>query len=290
MSDQLQQFLKNGERAGMRYKLCIPHRAATGQAGNFLGMRAGSSLDFKDHRDYQAGDDLRHIDWNAYARSDKLIVKLYREEVSPHLDLVMDCSRSMDAEGTRKAEAALGLSALLAVAAANAGYSHCVWSARNGVRRIENPGDQPHIWRGLRFDSNQTLESCLAGSPPSFKPQGVRIVVSDLFWLGDPLQTLQHVSHGAANLVVIQLLAATDVQPELKGNVRLVDSETQEIRELFADSRALEQYRSAFLRHQSNWETACRHVGARLIPVVDLDFLDHWDLSPLVRESILAFA
>src|SRR5262249_29301303 len=125
-----QEFLLEGERVGMRYSLAVPRTMAAVRAGLQMGQRTGSSLEFKDHREYQPGDDLRQIDWNAFARSDKLIVKLFREEISPHLDIVVDGSRSMAVEGSAKAEAAVALAAILAVAAENAGYSHSVWLAR----------------------------------------------------------------------------------------------------------------------------------------------------------------
>src|SRR5690606_7194204 len=63
--------------------------------GNVPGNGAGSSIDFQDHRPYVPGDDPRHIDWQAYARSGHYTMKLYREEVRPLADLVLDASPSM---------------------------------------------------------------------------------------------------------------------------------------------------------------------------------------------------
>src|SRR5690349_12574511 len=103
--EHLREYLNEGERAGQRYVLGLPRQTPRGTTGVALAQRAGSSLEFKDHRDYQAGDDLRHIDWNAFARSDQLSVKLFREEISPHVDVVLDGSRSMALEGTAKERA-----------------------------------------------------------------------------------------------------------------------------------------------------------------------------------------
>ena len=83
MTDADRENLLAGERAGLRYRLALPHLAARGVSGRQLGALAGSSLEFKDHRDYQPGDDLRRIDWNAFGRSDKLTLKLFREEINP---------------------------------------------------------------------------------------------------------------------------------------------------------------------------------------------------------------
>src|SRR6516164_5404978 len=125
--EHLREYLKEGERAGQRYALRLPRPTPRGATGAAMGQRAGSSLEFKDYRDYQIGDDLRHIDWNAFARSDQLSVKLYREEITPHLDLVLDVSRSMALEDTAKARATLALAACLATAAANAGFGRTIW-------------------------------------------------------------------------------------------------------------------------------------------------------------------
>src|SRR5262245_10718043 len=109
MDESLRRYLAEGERAARRYALRLPRRALAGLAGGALTQRAGSSLEFKDHRSYEPGDDLRHVDWSAYARTDQLAVKVYREEVTPHLDVVLDGSRSMALEGSAKAAAALAL-------------------------------------------------------------------------------------------------------------------------------------------------------------------------------------
>src|SRR5271168_531154 len=119
MDSALRQALRDGERLGARYALQIPQVAAGGWTGSRTGRRAGTSIDFQDYRQYQPGDDLRFIDWGIYARSDRLTIKLYREEVIPHLDLVLDGSRSMSLENTAKPSGTALLAALLATAAAN---------------------------------------------------------------------------------------------------------------------------------------------------------------------------
>src|SRR5499426_1886595 len=114
-NDECGSYLIEGERAGMRYALEPPRTASAALAGLQFGRQAGASLEFRDHRDYQPGDDLRRIDWNAFARSDKLTVKLYREEISPHLDIVLDSSRSMALAASAKLRAAAGLAAIFSV-------------------------------------------------------------------------------------------------------------------------------------------------------------------------------
>ena len=79
----------------------MPRTPVGGLIGERLGSGTGSSLEFQEYRPYTPGDDLRHVDWAAYARSETLAVRLYRQEVAPRIDLVLDVSKSMAVTGVR---------------------------------------------------------------------------------------------------------------------------------------------------------------------------------------------
>ncbi len=85
----------------------VPHSA--GIAGKRLGRHTGNALEFAEYREYQPGDDLRRLDWSVYARSEQLMVKLFREEIDPRCDLILDHSASMAAGSGEKGAVALGL-------------------------------------------------------------------------------------------------------------------------------------------------------------------------------------
>lgn len=287
MSEAFHQFLLDGERAGMRYALAAPRAIVANSVGMRLGQRAGSSLEFREHRDYQPGDDLRRIDWNHFARADKLTVKLYREESRPHLDIVLDGSRSMALTGSAKAQAAIGLAAALAVAAANAGYTHRAWLAGAVCAPVANGENRPQTWAGIHFDFGGNPAESFARVPPRLRQQGQRALISDLLWLGEPLAILQRLAQNASAIVVVQALAAADVHPPERGRVRLVDAETDERREIVIDEAAITRYRAALARHQQNWQRACRQVGATLISVVAEELVVDWNLAALVKAEVL---
>src|SRR5215207_6090681 len=96
----------------------MPRVPLRGRAGERLGAGLGASLEFEDYRPYGPGDDLRHVDWAAYARTETLAVRLYRDEVAPRVDVVLDNSRSM-AVTVEKRRAHGDLSGLLACACAS---------------------------------------------------------------------------------------------------------------------------------------------------------------------------
>jgi len=282
-----QQYLAAGERAGCRYALATPRRLPLGAAGMHQGGRSGSSLEFKEHRDYQPGDDLRHVDWNAYARSDQLIVKLFHEEVNPRLDVVLDGSRSMALAGSAKARAALGLAALFTTAAANAGFCHSTWLTRAGFHFVGGSDGRPSGWETIAFDDRSDPAEALSRQPPAWRPRGIRVLLSNLLWMGDPLLFLALVAERATAVIVVQILAQADVDPPDRGSLRLTDVETEQVHELLIDGAVLRRYRAALDQHQQLWHLACRQVGAVLTTVVAERVVRDWRLEELVAAEVL---
>jgi uncharacterized protein (DUF58 family) len=282
--------ITDGELAGSRYQLAVPRHVPTGHAGAHLSRAAGASLEFKDHREYQPGDDLRFIDWSAFARSDRLTVKLYREETSPHLDVLLDGSRSMALADTAKAAGALGLTAALVTAARNARFSHNVFVAADRCLPMPQGTLTPAAWEAIDFDGAAPLAEALHAAPPAWRPRGVRIVISDLLFLADPMHTVELLAHGATSLHVIQLLADDDVDPPQRGNIRLVDCETHEAREVFIDAAAEKRYRNNLARHQQHWHDAARKVGATMTSIVAESLLRDYDLGELMSNGVLQVA
>ena len=271
MVASIRQALRDGEQLGLRYALQIPQVAASGFIGSRAGRRAGSSIDFQDYREYQPGDDLRFIDWGIYARTDRLTVKLFREEVTPHLDLILDGSRSMNLTDTAKANAVAQLAALLATSAANAQCTQAVWLSGEGFQRLANDTLTPSAWDKLELDSQRTPEQSFEILPPKFRRLGVRVLISDLLWPGEPIQLLRRLRDGAAALFVIQLLAREDVEPPEHGNLRVVDSETGDESEIYIDSSIAKQYSENLASLQQSWSDACRQCGAHMTTIVAED-------------------
>jgi uncharacterized protein (DUF58 family) len=271
MDPDLRQALLDGEKLGLRYALQIPQVAASGWTGSRSGRRAGTSIDFQDYREYEPGDDLRFIDWGIFARSDRLTIKLFREEVTPHLDLILDGSRSMALEATAKARAVAEVAALLATAAANAQCTQAVWVSGEGFQRVANDSLTPAAWDRLDLASRRTPEESWAILPPKFRRLGVRVLVSDLLWPGEPVQLLRRLREGAAALFVIQLLAREDATPPEHGNLRVVDSETGAETEIYIDSAVARQYEDNLAQLQQSWADACRQCGAQMTTIVAED-------------------
>jgi uncharacterized protein (DUF58 family) len=277
----------HGERIGAGYALASP-RAVIGTVGGArVNRRTGGSLEFRDHREYHPGDDLRHVDWNVVARSDRLIVKQFHEEVSPVVDVIVDGSRSMQLAETPKAEAAVSLASLLATAARNAGFPYALSVARERLEVVARGAMRASEWPELAFDFAGSPAAALLGSASVLRPMGIRILISDLLWEGEPRTVLSSLAHNAAALIVVQVLAASEESPDLRGGWRLVDVETGKWREIVFDSAAAARYNDALLRHRSLWDDAARHVKAVIVRGVAERVIDRLLFDELAAAEIL---
>lgn len=287
MNPKYQKFLVEGEQVGARYSLAPPRQLPSGQAGMRLGQQAGNSLEFREHREYQPGDDLRRIDWGVLARSDKLTVKLYQNEVNPHVDIVVDGSGSMALADTVKVQATLSLAAVLASSARQSGFSHCAWLTSEGCQPIANGTASPSLWDSISFTGDGDPLKSFATSPPSWRPQSTRILISDLLWMGDPRQLLHAFTDRCSHVIVLQVLSEKDMEPPKEGAVQLVDSETGEAQNVVIDAMVQQRYRESFSRHQQHWLSAARQVGAAFVTVVAEKVVSNWQLDELVAAEIL---
>jgi uncharacterized protein (DUF58 family) len=287
--DQAQTWVEAGEQAGSRFLLAMPERAAVGAAGIHLGRGQGASVEFHEHREYQPGDDLRHLDWNASARSDRLIVKLYREEVSPCLDLVIDGSQSMALPGSLKTEATVGLAALLCTAAAGAGWSHATWWTGDTCQRLQGGALHAQAW-SEPFAARANPGTALHSHPPGWRQRGVRIMISDLLWPGLPAPTLQRLAAGAAATAVLRVVSTLDLAPVETGNLRLTDVETGDQLEVRLDATTGDAYRRALTAHHQQWQEAARKHGVALATIIAEELVTGWDLAELVQLGLLQAA
>lgn len=276
-----------GYHAGLGYALLRPSRTPAGLIGEQLGSNIGSSVEFMDYREYTPGDDLRRVDWSVYGRTDRLVVKLHREEVTPHLDVLIDASRSMALTGSDKPSSALGLAAALSAAADNARWSRRLYAV--GEQNSQVPGGEgdPAGWAWPGFDGRQPLGLTPITAGLKLRRRGVRVLISDLLFDSDPWPIVSRLAEGASALFVVQLLGAQDADPSWTGDLRLVDSETGLLREVRLDTSAKERYLQRLQTLKQQWNAACRRVDGRLIELIAEDLTGGWDLRPLVECELL---
>lgn len=290
MDDRLRQAAREGERAAARLALADPRRVARGVVGARLGRDAGASLEFMDHRVYHPGDDVRRIDWSAYARSDRLHIKTFRDEVCPHLEMLVDTSASMALADTAKAPGTAALMGALTAAAQNSRFTWDIALAgERGCMPLEQGNRRADAWDGLSFGGDFSVEASLEMGRPRWRAGSLRVLISDLLFAGDPLATLRPLAEGAAGVVVIQLLAEADTWAGERGSVRVVDSETEQVLDVVVDAGIEQRYARLLARHQQMWQEAAAGVGAAFVPMV-AEAVGDGDLVPLVHGQVLKAA
>lgn len=255
---------REGLSAARRFRLPFARQAWRGAAGGWQGAGAGSSIDFQDHRDYVPGDDPRHLHWAAYARTGQLTMKLYRAEVSPLVDLVVDASGSMRGE-PRRAARTESLVAFCVENAARAGAPLRVHASR-GKRILALSTDRVRaegFWAAAGPQAEAPEEGGGAGPGAlSWRAGAMKIWISDLLFAGEPSATLNAMaSGGGCALLFCPVMAAEAVLSE-RGNVELTDHEGGGPRRQRIDDALAERYRAAYARHFSLWRDAARRAAA----------------------------
>ena len=249
-------------RAAASFRLAMPRTPIGGRVGERLGSGTGSSLEFQDYRPYAAGDDLRHVDWAAYARSEMLAVRLYREEVAPRIDLVLDISRSM-AVTEAKFRAYGELSGLLACACgATVADSRVITTSAAQPQPLHVPEDVE------RFLACDAAVSALEQGPLPFRRHSLRLVVSDFLFPHDADALVAQLARDGAWLAIIQLTLREEAEPVVEGGRRLIDVEGRGEADMVIDETAIHDYRARFGRLRLGLSRAARRAGARFTHVV----------------------
>ncbi len=256
------------QQALAAYRLASPRLPVAGSSGELLGRGTGSSLEFQEYREYLPGDDIRHVDWSAYARSDSLMVRLYREEISPRTEILLDASRSMTTGGDAKPRVARQLAAMFALLSARVGGRPSVVllddarpSRLLSLEALDNLAALP-------FSGTATLEELIADNVVPLKRQAVRIVVSDFLFPHDPDALVRRLSREAGALWLVQLLNEWEADPSPSEGRRLIDVETQGSVDLLLDRKTIATYRERLGRVQEGLRRSCRAAHGRFVTLM----------------------
>jgi uncharacterized protein (DUF58 family) len=251
--------------------------------GERRSKRKGQSVEFADFRNYVAGDDLRLLDWNLYARLDKLIIKLFMEEEDLHFYTLIDASMSMDFGTPTKLEYAKQLAAALSF----------IGLVRGDRVRIESIG-QPASYRGpvLRGRSNvwrmiKQLDETVPGENTSLAAgvknfcirnpgKGIVLLISDLMDKEGYETALRYFVSNEMDCYVIHLLSQEELQPDVKGDLKLVDCEDADEAEVTISAPLLARYQQTLAAFTRGAQEFCSRRGIHYmlannqLPVADL--------------------
>lgn len=232
--------------------------------GERRSKRKGQSVEFADYRNYVAGDDLRFIDWNLYARLDKLFLKLFLEEEDLHFFSLIDVSPSMTFGEPSKLYYAKQLAGAL-------GY---IGLCRSDRVKIEPIGSKQalaapvlrgrgSLWRmvdyleSLESDSTSSLEAGLKSFALRNSGKGILVLITDLMEKSGYESALRYLVAQNLDVYVIHVLSQAEIDPDLTGDLKLVDCEDGDIAEISVSQRMLDKYKSTLAQFISGAREFC---------------------------------
>lgn len=236
--------------------------------GERRSKRKGQSVEFADFRNYVPGDDLRFIDWNTYARLDRLFLKMFLEEEDLHFYTLIDASASMGFGDPTKLLYAKQLAAAL-------GFIGLVRADRVRIETLGQPANRPgpvlrgraSVWRMFQYlESIELGESIsLAQGVKNFcirnSGKGILVLISDLLDKQGFETAFRYLVAQQLDVYVIHLLSAEELEPEIRGDLRLVDCEDADVAEITVSAPLLKRYQQTLAAFVASAKEFCSRRG-----------------------------
>jgi uncharacterized protein (DUF58 family) len=236
--------------------------------GERRSKKKGQSVEFADYRNYVIGDDLRFLDWNLFARLDKLFIRLFMEEEDLHFYVLIDNSLSMDFGNPTKLHYAKQVAAALA-------FIGLVNMDRVVIEAFSNrlgPGlpavrGKRSLWRVLGF-----LEKLAPAGPGDMKQamrtfslkssgKGIVVVLSDFMEKAGYEDALRYLVARQMDIYAIQILSHEEIEPEIVGDLKLVDIEDEDIAEVTVSAPLLKRYKQNLAAYRGAIHEFCSRRG-----------------------------
>lgn len=250
----------------------VARRVFPGQMrGERRSTRRGSSIEFADYRNYTVGDDFRRVDWNVYARLEKLFMKLFVEEEDLHVYILLDTSKSMDFGNPRKLLYAKRIAAALSyIALANLDrVGLAALSGSSAMTLSPKRGKQSAFavfeWlKSVEPSGAATLSDALRDFSLRTSQPGLVMVISDFFDT-DYQKGISALLSRKFEVTLLQVLDQEEVEPSNVGDLLLIDSETSERREVTITQTLLRKYKQRLAQFCGGIESFCTRYGCNYI-------------------------
>ena len=241
------------ELEALRRRLSVT--VQSGGCGERASRRRGGSAEFQDHRPYAPGDDLRRVDWAAFARTGEPVLKLFRAEEDSVLRILLDASASLAFGSPQKFEVARRVAAAIGYLALANGQRAQVLTAQStqagsrSLARVTAPRRGRDALSALLRDLSEPRASGTADLARAVEQTlqqagrpGLLVVVSDFLDPGMVTKALGHACALGHQVALIQVLSREEVEPNYDGDFAFVDVESQAQVELSMDAAAVDAY------------------------------------------------
>lgn len=279
-------FLNKLNRLRINHNLIINK----GYSGGRKSKAKGSSSEFSDFREYTHGDDFRKIDWNAYGRFEKLYIKEFMEEREVAVNIFLDTSKSMDFGEPKKSEVLRNIALAFSYISLNnldrinlyygddsgmkeSGYV----SGKNSLLRIMD------VLENLEFKGQ--MDFLLKLNKRSYK-SGISIIISDLF-TEEFEDVIKYLSYMNQRIIIVHLLDKKELNPDLIGDLRLIDSETLLGDDISINRSILRTYENTLKTFIQSKKETCKKYGC-IYSLISNEFsMNEIIFEKLVRAGIL---
>lgn len=234
-------------------KMNLNMKLSAGMSGTRKSSAKGSSVEFSDFREYQLGDDIRRIDWNAYGRTDKLFVKQFMEEKEAIFQIFIDTSKSMEFGAYPKSRMALQIAGALSYVILSNLDRVCINEMReNSVTKGKGVTGKSAFRSVLKdlerieFDGRTTLNTAVMKRP--LQSGGVSFIISDFLDEKGIEDAIKYLSYKKQTIVLIQVLAREEIDADYEGTLNMIDMETQESVKITMSNSTITKYQESVAR------------------------------------------
>ncbi|MHC5053608.1 MAG: DUF58 domain-containing protein [Planctomycetota bacterium] len=278
-----------------RMRVQTSRRFTAKSRGEHLSRRRGTSMEFADYRNYVAGDDVRYVDWNIFARLRRPYLKLFREEEEMHFLILLDASASMGFSGkldrAKELAAAFGVMALLggervsvSVLGGAGGGEETRPCRLGGLAGRACMGNMFRFIEGIAGGGDAPVEAAIEDALRRHSGRGAALVLSDFLTFGDLGRAMNLLFGSGLELLALQVLAPEEIDPELEGDSRLVDSESGARLDVTAAGALVALYQEYRAAYEAELSAGCCRRGGRFLTTSSRDEF-HWVLFDLLRRK-----
>lgn len=258
-----------------RLRLQMGYKSSLNMSGSRKSTQKGLSAEFSDFREYMPGDDLRRMDWNVYARLDKLYIREYMEEKEAVVSVLIDTSASMEYGSESKAELARDLAAVLSCLALCNMDRLRLYDMKDMSRGLVVGGGRGAFPRALRWLDKLTfsgeVDMLAAAAKMQCRGPGVTVLISDFLHEGmleenrDYEKLLQYLQYRRQRPVVLHTMASEELHVPLDGTFNLIDMESESRLRLTVDAKAVESYERELARLTERMKMGCSRGGGTYV-------------------------
>jgi uncharacterized protein (DUF58 family) len=240
--------------------------------GERRSKRKGQSVEFADYRNYVIGDDLRFLDWNLFARLDRLFIRLFMEEEDLHFYVLIDNSLSMDFGTPTKLHYARQIAAALSfIGLVN--MDRVVIEVFNDrlTQSLPAARGRRSLWRVMDFLQKiepagpSDLKRALRSFSIKCSGKGIVVLLSDFMDKGGYEDALRYLVARQMDLYVIQILSQEEIEPEIVGDLKLVDIEDDDVAEITVSGPLLKRYKQNLAAFRAGLHEFCSRRGVNCL-------------------------